>query len=98
MNTRMDITCCPGCGRPLPRDNLGLPHIKRRIYELVSRHPGISAEHLCELVWADDPSGGPESGRKAIHVHVNQLNRRLAVFGIAVRGSLTAGYQLRVLR
>jgi hypothetical protein len=97
MNTRVSITCCPGCGRPVPRGDLDLPHVKRRIFDLVNQRPGISAERLCELVWADDPSGGPESGRKAIHVHVNQLNRRLASFGIAVRGSLTAGYRLVVL-
>jgi hypothetical protein len=97
MNTRVNIIRCPGCGRPLPHDNLGLPPIKRRIHDIVGRHPGISAEHLCELVWADDPGGGPESGRKAIHVHVNQLNHRLAPFGIAVRGSLSAGYRLVVL-
>jgi hypothetical protein len=97
MNTHMNIICCPGCGRPVPRGDLDLPHVKRRIFDLVNQRPGISAERLCELVWADDPSGGPESGRKAIHVHVNQLNRRLASFGIAVRGSLTAGYRLVVL-
>jgi hypothetical protein len=97
MSQRMHIECCPTCGQPKLTGDLLLPHIKQRIYELVSQHPGISAEHLCELVWADDPSGGPESGRKTIHVHVNQLNRRLAPFGIAVRGSLTAGYRLVVV-
>jgi hypothetical protein len=96
MNTRVDITCCPGCGRPLPHDGLVLPPVKRRIYDIVSRHPGISAERLRELVWIDDPAGGPED-RKVLHVHVHQLNRRLAPFGIAVRGSLTAGYRLVVL-
>ena len=98
MNTRVNITCCPGCGRPMPRDDIALPPVKRRIYDIVSRHPGISADQLCELVWADDPGGGPESGRKVIHVHVNQLNHRLAPFGVVVRGSLAAGYQLTVLR
>jgi hypothetical protein len=94
MNTRVHITCCPGCGRPVPRDDLDLPRIKRRIYDAVSRHPGISAEHLRRLIWADDPNGGPENF-KLIHVHVHQLNRRLRPYGIEVRGSVSGGYHLR---
>jgi DNA-binding SARP family transcriptional activator len=86
----MTHMCCPSCGRPLPR----LPPIKRRIFDLVSRRPGISVDQLAGLVWADDPAGGPENARKNIHVQVNQLNHRLAPFGIAVRGSIAGGYRL----
>jgi hypothetical protein len=60
MNQSVHIECCPGCGRPMPWNDLVLPPIKRRIYDIVSRHDGISAEHLRELVWAEDPNGGPE--------------------------------------
>jgi DNA-binding response OmpR family regulator len=71
---------------------LTLPRTKRAILNIVQRRPGISAEELRNLVWADDPAGGPED-RKTIHVHVSQLNKRLAVFGIAVRGG-TGGYRI----
>jgi hypothetical protein len=75
---------------------LPLPPIKRRILEAVRRHPGISAEDLRALVWADDPNGGPEN-RKVLHVHVYQLNRLLIPLGIVVRApnGAGAGYQIR---
>ena len=94
MNTRVHITCCPGCGRPMPRDDIVLPPIKRRIYDIVSRHHGISAERLRELVWIDDPSGGPEDP-KVLHVHVCQLNRLLVPYGVEIRGSVSGGYRVQ---
>ena len=71
-----------------------LPRTKRRILNLVQRFPGIAAERLRELVWQHDPAGGPES-RKAIHVHVHQLNHLLKPHGVEVRGSVSEGYRLR---
>src|SRR5262249_34346381 len=57
---------CPHCGQILVPDGLALPPVKRRILDAVKRRPGITAEDLRALVWADDPNGGPEN-RKAIH-------------------------------
>jgi hypothetical protein len=88
---------CPVCGQPvLPADPIDLPPTKRRILEAVRRCPGISAENLRTLVWADDPNGGPED-RKVLHVHVVQLNKRLAKTGIAVRASKGAGAGYRIV-
>jgi hypothetical protein len=85
---------CPTCGQPLPpEEELKLPKIKRRIYDAVKRRPGIGAEELRCVVWADDPNGGPED-RKVLHVHVSQLNHLLAPFGIVMR-SQGGGYQIR---
>ncbi len=78
----------------MPRNDLVLPPIKQKIYSIVSWHHGISAEHLRELVWIDDPCGGPED-RKVLHVHVCQLNRLLAPYGIEVRGSISSGYRVQ---
>ena len=60
-----------------------LPPVKRRIDDLVCRHPGIAAERLRELVWIDDPAGGPEDP-KVLYVHVSQLNQQLAPYGIEI--------------
>jgi hypothetical protein len=90
------IECCPTCGQPKLTGDLILPPVKRRILEIVRQRPGIDAETLRTLVWADDPAGGPED-RKCLHVHVHQLNRMLAPLGLVVRGSLSGGYQMRVL-
>jgi hypothetical protein len=95
MSKYVQIACCSGCGRPLPNDELMLPRIKRRILDIVSRRPGISAERLRELVWADDPAGGPEC-RHTLFVHIHQLNRLLAPFGIEVRGHVSDGYHVRL--
>jgi hypothetical protein len=58
---RARIKCCPGCGRPLARDDLALPPTKRRIYDIVIRHPGIAAARLRELMWVHDSTGGRET-------------------------------------
>jgi hypothetical protein len=59
----------------------------------VRNHPGIGAEALRCIVW-DGPDGGPES-RKVLHVHVCQLNQRLAPLGLMVRARGSEGYQIR---
>jgi hypothetical protein len=51
---------CPTCGQPVVSSALILPPTKARILELVRHRPGIGAETLRALIWADDPNGGPE--------------------------------------
>jgi DNA-binding response OmpR family regulator len=93
----MTAACCQHCGQPLlQRDRLSLPPLKARILDLVQRNPGVSAEVLRGLVWADDPNGGPED-RKVLHVHINQANRVLAAHGLRIRGSRSFGYRLEKL-
>jgi hypothetical protein len=89
---------CPHCGQVLVPKGLLLPPVKRRILDAVQRRPGITAEDLRTVVWADDPNGGPEN-RKAIHVHVHQLNKRLAPLGFVVRAPFGAGagYHIRTV-
>jgi len=45
------------------------------------------------LTWASDPNGGPED-RKCLHVHVHQLNEKLAPHGLRIRGSKSFGYRV----
>jgi hypothetical protein len=83
---------CPTCGQPIVPPVPNLTPIKRAILAAVKRRPGISAEELRGIVW-DDPSGGPEC-RHTIFVHISQLNRALAVFGLTMR-SEGGGYRIR---
>jgi hypothetical protein len=94
MNRQQPI--CESCGQPvLVQPELPpLPPTKQRILDAVRRRPGISAEELRCVVWADDPNGGPED-RKCLHVHVAQLNALLRTLGIMVR---SAGGGYRVLQ
>jgi hypothetical protein len=85
---------CPSCGAIVP-PKIALSRTGRRIFDAVKAHPGILAENLRDIVWADDPSGGPES-RHAIYAHVFILNKRLAAHGLAVRAERggPAGYRI----
>lgn len=66
---------CPTCGQPITLDGLPLPPIKRRIYDLVRKHPGLNARELHDLVWATDRNGGP--GPRGLYVHIAHLNKML---------------------
>jgi hypothetical protein len=84
----------------LAADNLTeLPPIKRRILDAVRHHPGIDAERLRGVIWADDPNGGPEC-RHALYVHINQLNKRIAPLGIVVRAAKggSTGYRVQSVK
>jgi hypothetical protein len=78
---------CSSCGLPIvvPKvwDGIKLPRVKQRIFDLVAKRPGISAEMLRLWVW-DDWKGGPESGSN-LYVHIVQLNRLLAKKGVGVK-------------
>jgi hypothetical protein len=90
----MNLPVCSHCGQPVlpPELPLPLPRLKRRLFDAVRRRPGIDAETLRGLVWADDPNGGPESF-SALHVHVNQLNATLRPLGLRIRGR-PGGYRI----
>lgn len=93
---QITATICPQCGQPIVPAGLILPPIKARILEAVHHRPGIGAEELRGIVWADDPNGGPED-RKVLHVHICQLNKLIAPLGIAVRARKggSTGYRIQ---
>jgi hypothetical protein len=94
------ITICKSCGQPVfTADDSILPRVKRRILNAVRRCPGIDAERLRGVVWADDPNGGPEC-RHALYVHINQLNKRIAPLGIVVRAERggSTGYRIHSVK
>src|SRR6516165_1020091 len=86
---------CSSCGQPVIPTGIRLPRIKREIFEAVRRRPNITAAALRDVVWGADPNGGPES-RTILHVHVSQLNRLLAPYGIEIR-SAGGGYSIRAV-
>lgn len=73
---------CPSCGRTLPRDWLALGSNtipmrgkQRILYDAVlkSGDAGISRDRLMDLMYGDDPNGGPDSYNtfSAIIRHIN---------------------------
>lgn len=92
---------CPACGLPVDERYVADPPlsgIKLRIYNLVRARPGITSDELADMVYAGYLNVGPDSGRKVIHVHINQINRCLRSIGsqVRIRGSRYYGY--RVIR
>jgi hypothetical protein len=87
-------TICPCCGQPVAPTGLVLPRVKARIFDLIRRRPGISADALAALVWAEDANGGCD--RKTIHAHIWQLNHQwLVKYGLQIRGSCSGGYRVQ---
>ena len=82
------------CGQPFV-PAVTLPPMKQKILDAVRCQPGIDAENLRVAVW-NGPDGGP-GDRKVLHVHIHQLNQRLAPFGLRIFTSRTYGYRLRPL-
>ena len=57
--------------------------MKRKILRAVKTAGprGILSDDLFEMLYGDDIEGGPGSGKKAMYVLINQLNRNLASKG-----------------
>lgn len=88
--------CCPLCGSKLPphvvpRDKL-LSYIKStgyvpKVLEVMLRQTvAISAYDLANIVYADDPNGGPEKSNIAVTFIIRRLNAQLRPLGWEVSG------------
>lgn len=76
------MSCCPQCGQTLPDKNglvLGLTFGERAILAIVNAagQHGISTTDLFDRLYADDPSGGPDSWLNVVHVRIHVLNKKL---------------------
>ena len=81
---------CPCCGAPVRVEAWKkalsvLTPQQRRIAEIVASRPGIRMIEVADLVYADDPDGGPEWAEASLAVQTCRANARLAPFGFAIR-------------
>lgn len=98
------MKCCPTCGQTLPPaselNGVVLSKTRKRIYELVRRAGkyGIISDDLFDLVYQDDPNGGPENGKHVVSQHIYYMNRQLAPIGKKItaggRGPYPHSYKL----
>lgn len=80
---------CPVCGNPIagvPVEALEHVHLTRMqrkiVAALTSIYPRtVPLAQLADLVWADDPTGGPESATNNLSVHFAKMNPTLKRFG-----------------
>ncbi len=79
-----------------PEPPVHLSRTERRIWNIVRRFPGLPAQDIANMVYADDPDGGPLGATETVRVHVRGINRRLAVVGQCISGQRNGhnGYRL----
>lgn len=93
---------CECCGHPLPDDSVlgALTPLQRRVFTAIKRagRAGIPSRELMDIVYANDPTGGPAS-TNIIAVVARQMKDRLAPFGLTLRGRVGRGgyYTLETL-
>jgi hypothetical protein len=91
---------CPCCGQPVADVSpeavaLALAPRQRRLFDVIVRAPGTTAERLAWLLY-EDVNGGPEDAVNAIRRRIRHLNRRLRAYGLRVAQprQTYAGYRL----
>ena len=95
----MSIKVCQCCGHPLPPDNVlqALTPLQQRIFLAIKRAGpgGIGSRDIMDIVYANDPTGGPES-TNIVPVVVKHMRDRLAPHGLAIRGRRGPGALYRL--
>lgn len=104
---------CPCCGQPMhagraPIEALEaapLTTAERRLVQALARiYPRSATKaHLIDVLYDDDPNGGPETASLVVAVHLSRLRKKLPSYGWAIpsnkagRGNQARGYKLEPL-
>lgn len=100
----MNVTCpcCLGRGKvelkePPPVPMAPLP---AQIYRAIKARPGLlGGPQLVDVIYASDPTGGPDEALTAIHVMINRMNKLLAGVGEQVKADRRgAGATYRIVK
>ena len=83
----IECPCCAGAGKISLDVPEALPGLERLIFETVakSKTAGTSTDALVDAIYGHRADGGPDFAKKAIHVRIWRINKRLAPAGLAVR-------------
>lgn len=81
---------CPHCGQfypPKRRPKVKLTRMQWDIFDRVQRagRHGIPSDRLFDMLYANDPDGGPISGKHAMYTRIFHLNNRLKSVNLIVR-------------
>lgn len=98
MSAMVVCPCCAGKGEVEDIAAVPLSRRERKIIAAAERagHIGIPTSHLVDLIYADDPDGGPEGASKVVNVQICRLNKKLAAVGrrIQATGSVGSVYRM----
>ncbi len=90
------MSTCPCCGQSLEGgapakalEFVPLSPRKRRVIEVLAKaHPRrIPIHDLSDLVYSDDPNGGPDDAPAVLRTTICHINRTLAAYGWRISGS-----------
>ena len=96
------ISVCKCCGHPIPPSSVeaALTPMERQLYTYVKRAGtvGITNRDLMDLLYANDPSGGPESSN-IISVVTKNIRKKINPLGLTIKSTGGPGsrYYLNVV-
>lgn len=88
---------CPCCGAPVRIEPWeaaleDLTPMQRRIAEAVAKRPGLRRAELTDLVYAQDPDGGPMTADSSVASQISRMNQRLGRHGFRIASRHGGGY------
>ena len=99
MASKQPMICCPHCRQmfAVTADDIGIQgRVERRYYEVIARRPhGITSEELTNIVYAEDPNGGPTSF-SIVKATVFRLNQKLKPLGLKIASTKGRGARFKL--
>lgn len=95
--------CCPHCGaqfaRPTPAQivaALKIDRQMRQIAEFLAMRFGtfVSRDRLCDLIYAEDPDGGPLNADSTVSVRICGLRRCLKRTALQIETEYKTGWRM----
>lgn len=88
------IKICACCGHPLPDESVeaDLSPAQARMFKIIKRagSGGIAVKDIMDILYANDPSGGPDS-RNIICVMAKNMRKRLELAGLTIAATRGPG-------
>jgi len=91
---------CPACQRPFPPPLVVTGPLRQRMVNILAGRPdGVLVRDLVELVYADDPNGGPLTAQRSLNVIAHRANVQLRPQGYQIKSMwLGRGARYRLVR
>ena len=77
---------CPRCRRPFPPPLVVTGPLRQRMVNILANRPdGLTINNLVDLVYADDPDGGPVTAPSSLNVMAHKANKQLRAQGYQIK-------------
>jgi len=94
------LRLCPACRRPFPPALVVTGSRRQRLVDILAGRPdGVLVRDLVDLVYADDPDGGPLTAQRSLNVIAHRANTQLRSQGYQIKSMwLGRGARYRLVR